>query len=74
VKTNMSKNKTIFEKADVINFAAIVSILLIVTLVAVYIIFAFLSETPLEVLSELKNWVIPIISAIFLAYGITRKE
>ena len=67
-----TQGKTLLEKADVINFTVLIFVSLLTVIACVELYVALRSEKPLEVLCDLRNWLMPIISGIFLAYGISR--
>ena len=55
-----------------INFTVLVYVALTVIMALAQLIIAFHSPDPMNVLLDLRGWVIPLVSGIFLAYGITK--
>ena len=67
------KPKTgLIDKADVINATVISFVALIVIMVLSQLWLAFQTSKPMEVLLDLRGWFIPLVSGVFLAYGITK--
>lgn len=66
--------KTLIQKADVINFTIIVFVVLVFIMAIVQIGLACMSKDPMTMLQDLRDWLIPLISGIFLSYGLTRKD
>jgi len=67
-----TEKRGLIEKADVINATVIVFVALIGLMVAGQLWLAALSKDPMAVLLDLRGWFIPLVSGVFLAYGITR--
>jgi len=61
-------------QADVISFTLIIFVFIIVAMVIATLYVALHSEDPLSVLDNLRSWIIPLISGIFVAYGVTRGD
>jgi hypothetical protein len=68
------ESKSLIAKADVINFTVILFVLLIAAMVGGQVWLAAISEKPLEILLDLRGWFIPLVSGIFLAYGLTKGQ
>ena len=68
------EKKTLIDKADVINLTVLAFVALIVIMVISQLLLANGSTTPMEILLDLRGWFIPLVSGIFLAYGITKGQ
>lgn len=66
--------RNLIDKADVINITVLTFVALIVIMVLAQLIIARGAKDPMTILLDLRGWFIPLVSGIFLAYGITKGQ
>jgi uncharacterized membrane protein len=62
------------DKADVVNITVLSFVALIVIMVLGQLWIAGHNADPMSILLDLRGWFIPLVSGIFLAYGITKGQ
>ena len=74
MKTTSEEIKAKIEKADIINFSALIGIGVFILLVVANLVFVASADNPAEAIKDVILWAMLVVNSIFLAYGITKKE
>lgn len=61
-------------KATIINFAAVLALLIYTVMVSVHIVIAVQAEAPMEAFKDVILWAMPILLNILATYGIMSKK
>jgi len=70
----MSTLKAKIEKSDVINFGAIIALIMYVILVLTHLFFASRSSNPVEAIKDVITWALPVLMGILTTYGIVKTK